>query len=325
MDDRMQAIRIAEPGGPEALVLAEVDRPRLQPHQALVRVRAAGVNRADALQRVGRYPAPSGVPQDIPGLEHAGVVEEVGSAVSVWRAGDRVMGIVGGGAYAEYVAVEARHLIPIPEEWSFEQAAAVPEAFVTAHDALMQVGLEGGDHVLVHAVGSSVGLALLQLAKAAGAEVAGTSRTAAKLERAERELGLDRGVVVRGAFDGALLSGWAHVICDLVGGPYLAGNLAALAPRGRIIVIGLTGGRSAELDLGTVLRKRAVLVGTTLRSRTSEEKSEVTRRFVDRVLPRFSQGAVRPIVDRVFPMRDAAGAHRYLEANRNFGSIVLAW
>lgn len=325
MGDRMLAVRIVRPGGPEVLEVQEVERPRPDPSQVLVRVRAAGVNRADALQRLGRYPAPDGMPPDIPGLEHAGVVEAVGEHVTQWRPGDRVMGIVGGGACAEYVAVDARQLIAIPEPWSFEQAAAVPEAFVTAHDALMQVGVESGERVLVHAVGSSVGLALLQLARAAGAEVVGTSRTAAKLERAEQELGLERGILLQGAFDGAGLGGRINVICDLVGGPYLKGNLEVLAPRGRLIVIGLMGGRTAEIDLGLVLRKRAVLIGTVLRGRTSEEKSDVTRRFVDLVLPRFTDGGLRPVLDRVFPMREAAAAHRYLEENRNFGSIVLAW
>jgi putative PIG3 family NAD(P)H quinone oxidoreductase len=325
MDDGMQAVRIVRPGGPEVLEVRDAERPRIGSHQVLVRVAAAGVNRADALQRLGRYPAPEGVPPDIPGLEHAGVVEAVGDAVTEWVPGDRVMGIVGGGAYAEYVAADAGHLIPVPEQWSFEQAAAVPEAFVTAHDALMQVGVQPGERVLVHAVGSGVGLALLQLARAASARVVGTARTAAKLERAERELGLERGILVEGAFDGAALDGPVDVICDLVGGPYLEGNLEAIAPRGRIIVIGLTGGRTAEIDLGLALRKRVVLIGTVLRNRTSEEKADVTRRFVDLVLPRFADGALRPVLDRVFPMREAAAAHRHMEENRNFGSIVLAW
>lgn len=325
MSEAMLAVRIVRPGGPEVLEPREAERPRLEAHQVLVRVRAAGVNRADALQRLGRYPAPDGVPRDIPGLEHAGVVEAVGERVAAWVPGDRVMGIVGGGAYAEYVAVDARHLIAIPESWSFEQAAAVPEAFITAHDALMQVGIEADDRVLIHAVGSSVGLALLQLARGAGAEVVGTSRTAAKLERAARELGLARGIETGGGFDGAELAGQIDVICDLVGGPYLKGNLEALAQHGRIIVIGLTGGRTAEIDLGLLLRKRALLVGTVLRSRSSEEKSVLTRRFAELVLPQFAEGTLRPLVDRVFPMREAAAAHRYLEESRNFGSIVLAW
>jgi putative PIG3 family NAD(P)H quinone oxidoreductase len=325
MDDGMQAVRIVRPGGPEVLEVHDVERPGIESHQVLVRVAAAGVNRADALQRQGRYPAPEGVPPDIPGLEYAGVVEAVGEAVTEWAPGDRVMGIVGGGAYAEYVAAEAGHLIPVPEQWSFEQAAAVPEAFVTAHDALMQVGVQPGESALVHAVGSGVGLALLQLARAAGARVVGTARTASKLERAERELGLERGILVEGAFDGAAVDGPVDVICDLVGGPYLKGNLEAVAPRGRIIVIGLTGGRKAEIDLGLALLKRVVLIGTVLRSRTSTEKADVTRRFVDLVLPRFADGVLRPVLDHAFPMREAAAAHRYMEENRNFGSIVLAW
>lgn len=325
MTERMQAARVVRPGGPEVLEVREVERPSVEPHAVLVRVRAAGVNRADALQRRGLYPAPPGVPEDIPGLEHAGVVEAVGEEVTAWRPGDRVMGIVSGGGYAEYVTADPDHLVPIPEGWSFEQAAAVPEAFMTAFDAVTQVRVASGERVLVHAVGSSVGLALLQLAAASGAEVLGTSRTAAKLERARRELGLARGLEVHGGFDGAGLGGPVDVIFDLVGGPYLRGNLEILAIRGRIIVIGLTGGRTAELDLGMLLRKRALLLGTVLRSRTTEEKAHLTRRFGERVLPQFADGTLRPVVDRVFPMREAAAAHRYLEENRNFGSIVLAW
>ncbi|MFQ5809989.1 MAG: NAD(P)H-quinone oxidoreductase [Armatimonadota bacterium] len=322
----MQAIRIREAGGPDVLESARVERPAPGSGEVLVRVKAAGVNRADILERLGQYPAPPGVPADIPGLEYAGVVQEVGSGELPWRPGDRVMGIVAGGAYAEFVTTDPRHPMRIPGGWTFEEAAAVPEAFLTAHDALYRaVGLRAGEQVLIHAVGSSVGVALLQLAKAAGCSVAGTSRTSDKLTRAE-PLGLDRPVLVRDVFDPeADLRSWADVICDLVGGPYLAGNLAAVAPRGRIVVIGLTGGRSGDIDMGSLLRKRVVLVGTTLRNRSADEKAAVVRSLVDATLPQFEDGTLRPVLDRVFPMADASEAHRYVEANRNFGSVVLSW
>jgi len=314
-------------GGPDTLRLATRPQPTPDPGEVLVRVWASGVNRADLLQRMGRYPAPEGAPSDVPGLEIAGEVADVAPGMRAWSVGDRVMGLVGGGGYAEYVAVPADHLLRIPEDWSFEQAAAVPEAFMTGFDALAQARLAAGDRVLIHAVGSGVGAALLQLARDAGATVAGTSRTEAKLRRAAAELGLEHPVLVRdGVFEPLpWLRHWADVVCDLVGGPYLPGNLAAAALRGRIVVIGLTGGRSAAIDLGTLLAKRVTLVGTVLRSRTREEKAELTRAFAKRVLPALEAGRLRPIVDKVVPAADAAAAHRYMEANSNFGAVVLVW
>lgn len=320
----MRAVRITAPGGPEVLQLVEVPRPRPEPHQLLVRVHAAGVNRADVLQRLGPYPAPPGSPPDIPGLEFAGEVER-GAADRSWKSGERVMGLVGGGAYAEFLSVDARHVVAIPEGWSYEEAAAIPEAFITADDALRQARLAGGERVLVHAVGSGVGTALLQLAKAVGAVVAGSSRTPAKLERAA-DLGLDRPILVRRGFaPDAHLESWADVICDLVGAPYLEGNLRAVAPKGRIVLIGLTGGRTAEVDLRQILGKRVTVIGTVLRGRSAEEKAEVTRAFAERALPLLAAGTVRPVLDRVFAMGDAPAAHRYMEENRNFGAIVLSW
>lgn len=320
----MRAIVITRPGGPEVLQLAERPAPRPAAGELLVRVHAAGVNRADLLQRLGRYPAPAGAPADIPGLEYAGVVAEAGSEAGDWRPGDRLMGIVAGGAYAELVVTPGEHALPIPQGWSFPEAAAVPEVFLTAFDALaLQGGLARGDRVLVHAVGSGVGVAGLQLAKAAGAVVAGTSRTPAKLERAAA-YGLDRAVLVSGAFEpGPELLGWPDLILDLVGGSYLEGNLKCVAPKGRILVVGLTGGRDGRLDLGALLAKRVTMVGTVLRSRSGEEKATLTQAFRQRVLPQFERGELRPVLDQVFAARDAAEGHRYVEANQNFGSVVL--
>jgi NADPH2:quinone reductase len=321
----MRAVRMRAPGGPEVLELGEAPDPVLRDDAVLVRVEAAGVNRADLLQRAGRYPAPEGIPPDILGLEFAGVIEGVGGAVRDWRLGDRVMGLVGGASYAERVVVRSDHVIPIPASWTFVTGAGVPEAFLTAHDALLQVGLEPGERVLIHAVGSSVGLALLALARARGAVTVGTSRSAWKLERATA-LGLDVAVRVEGSFvPDRALEGTMDVVCDLVGGSYLGGNVAAAAFRGRLIVIGLTGGRSATLDLAVLLRKRLTLVGTALRSRTDADKAELTAAFRRDVLPDCERGAVAPVIDRVFPMAEAAEAHRYVEANGNFGSVVLSW
>ncbi len=322
----MRAVVISQPGGPEVLVVKELPAPGPGTGELLVRVRASGVNRADLLQRAGHYPAPQGAPPDIPGLEFAGEVERVGAGVSGWQAGDRVMGIVAGGGYAEYLTVAAEHVLPLPHFWSFEEGAAVPEAFLTAFDAVeLQAGLAAGERLLIHAVASSVGVAALQLGKAAGAKLAGTSRTPWKLERA-KQLGLELAFAIEGRFSPAAeLTAWADVILDLVGGDYVSGDLVAAAPRGRIILVGLTAGRTAKLDLGLLLSKRLHLYGTVLRTRSREEKASLVRSFAERVMPRFLSGEIRPVVDRVFPAERAAEAHRYLESNLNFGSVVLAW
>ena len=320
----MRAIVVTQLGGPEVLQLAERPAPRPAADELLVRVHAAGINRADLLQRLGRYPAPAGVPADIPGLEYAGTVEAAGRDVAGWRSGDRVMGLVAGGAYAELVPTPAEHALPIPHDWSFAEAAARPGAFLTPFHALaVQGGLTAGQRVLIHAVGSSVGMAALQLAKSAGATVAGTSRSPWKLERTAG-YGLDQPVLVSGAFDpGAELTGWADLILDLVGGPYLAGNLKAIAPRGRMLVVGLTGGREGPLDMSALLGKRATIIGTVLRSRGREEKAALTQAFRAAVMPQFEAGRLRPVLDRTFPADQAAAAHEYVEANRNLGSAVL--
>lgn len=326
----MRAVRITEPGGPDVLRVGEVDRPEPGPGQVRVRVRAAGVNRADLLQRRGLYPAPPGWPADVPGLEFAGEVDALGESVAERRLGDRVMGLVGGGGYAEHVVVHEREAIPVPDALSWEEAAAVPEVFVTAHDALFTRGrLAEGETVLVHAVGSGVGTAALQLAKAAGARVLGTSRTRWKLDSAA-ELGLDVAIDAGAEdFADAVLDATGgrgvDLILDLVGGGYLPRNLAILAILGRIVVVGLTAGAFAEIDLGVVLRKRLTMVGTSLRTRSLEEKIAAVQAFSREVLPLLAEGRIRPVLDATIPMADAAQAHRRMEANQNFGKIVLVW
>lgn len=321
---------IAAPGGVEALVERDVPLPEPGPSQVRVRVHAAGVNRADVLQRQGRYPAPPGAPSDIPGLEYAGTVEAVGEAVRLWRPGDRLMGLVGGGAYAQAVVVHEREALRIPPALSFDEAASMPEAYITAYDALFgRLRLALGERLLVHAVGSGVGIAALQLATAAGATVYGTSRSAWKLERATAH-GLELGVdTTHDDFADAILQATdgagVDATLDLVGGPYLASNLRTLAPRGRQVVVGLVAGRTAEVDLGLLLRKRLTLVGTALRGRPLEEKIEATRSFGRHALPLLASGGIRPVIDRIYPVQDAAEAHLRMEANENFGKIVLAW
>jgi putative PIG3 family NAD(P)H quinone oxidoreductase len=270
-----KAIRIREPGGPEVLEVGEIELPNPGPSQVMVEVAAAGLNRADCLQRRGFYPAPPGVPADVPGLEFAGVVELVGDGISAWKPGDRVMGIVGGGSMATRVVTEGAQLMPVPKDLSLEEAAAVPEVFLTAYDAIvLQGGLQAGQTVLLHAVASGVGTAAIQIASALGATTVGTSRTAHKLPRCT-ELGLTHAVLVEeGQFADTVLAAvpeGANVVLDTIGAAYLSQNVKVIAKKGRIIVIGLMGGVKAELALGALLAKRASIHGSvTLRHRRAQ-------------------------------------------------------
>jgi putative PIG3 family NAD(P)H quinone oxidoreductase len=299
-----------------------------------VRVHAAGLNHADILQRRGSYPAPPGYPQNIPGLEFAGEVEAIGDAVGAWKIGDRVFGIIAGGAQAELVVVPESNLARVPAQLSWDEAGAMPEVFITAHDALFtRAGLQMGDRVLVHAVASGVGTAAVQLAHAVGATVYGTSRNADKLNRMrELKLGMDESVAVGDApakFVEAVQK-WTNgagvdVILDLVGGSYFPPSLEALSIRGRIISVGTTAGAKSEIDLDLLKRKRATIIGTMLRTRSIEEKADATRRFAAAVLPLVSRGWIRPVIDRVYPIDQVRDAHERLESNPSFGKIVLTF
>jgi len=325
----MKAVVITGRGGPEVIEVRERPLPQPGGQFVRVRVRASGLNRADLMQARGTYPAPAGVPADVPGLEFAGEIDALGPEVTEpIQLGDRVFGIVGGGGLAEYVLVHERMAVPIPRELDDVAAAAVPEVFITAHDALLtQALLLPGERVLIHAVGSGVGTAACQIARAMGCTVFGTSRTASKLERA-RELGLhvaidstadDFAEVVaeRTANEGV------DVVLDLVGGAILEGNLKALAPRGRMVSVGLLGGRQAPIDLATMLSKRLTLVGTTLRARPLEEKILATRRFATQIIPWLARGLVRPVVDSEFSVEEVHSALRRLESNQTFGKVIL--
>jgi putative PIG3 family NAD(P)H quinone oxidoreductase len=324
----VKAIVIARPGGPEVLELKEVASPVPQRGEVRVRVRATAVNRADLLQRIGLYPAPPDAPADIPGLEFAGEVDAVGDAVGDWREGDRVFGLAGGGTYAEQLTVHGRALARMPDGLAFTDAAALPEATITAWDAMVtQGGLGPGDTVLVHAVGSGVGTAAVQLARAIGARSIGTSRTTEKLERAQK-LGLDVGVLTKdGRFAEEVR---AHtggrgvdVVLELVGGAYCVEDLACMAPGARLLVVGLLAGARAELDLSTLLRKRLTVSGTVLRSRPIEEKIAAMQTFARHVVPFIASGAVKPVVDRILPLSRAADAHTFMASNEAFGKVVL--
>ncbi len=325
----MRAVIITEFGGPEVLKMREVPRPEPGPMEILVRITASGLNRADLVQRAGRYPAPPGWPADIPGLEYSGVVEAMGPGASLWEPGDRVMGIVGGGGYAEYVAVHERTAVRVPAGVPDAAAGAIPEVFMTAFDALFrQMGMSEGETVLIHAVGSGVGTAAVQLAQAAGVRSIGTSRTPRKLERA-LGLGLDVGILGDGEWPDRVLEasggGGVDLILDLVGGAYLEGNLRVMASGARQIVVGVPSGAKAEIDLRVLMGKRALIRGTVLRARPVEEKISLARAFERRVCPLFAACTVRPIVDATFAPEDAPEAHRALEENRTFGKALLLW
>lgn len=325
----MRAVVIRGPGGPEVLEIRSVSIPTVGPGEIRVTVATSGVNRADVLQRRGRYPVPEGWPQDIPGMEFAGTVDEVGAGVTRWAAGDQVMGIVGGGAYAERVVTHADAAVRIPRGIEVQHAGAIPEAFMTAFDAVvLQEALRSGETLLVHAVGSGVGTAALQLGRAYGAAVIGTSRSPEKLERA-KGLGLEHAVISDDAWPERVLEitrgRGADVILDLVGAPYLSGNLRVLAPRGRMIVVGVPGGARSELDLRALMARRASIRGTLLRVRGLAEKVALAREFERQVLPLFDSGMLRPVVDRILVAERAADAHRLLEDNVTFGKVLLAW
>jgi NADPH:quinone reductase-like Zn-dependent oxidoreductase len=282
------------------------------------------------MQREGNYPVPSGVSAEISGMEYAGEVDALGPAATLWKVGDRVMGIVAGAAHAEYLCVHEREAMPVPKALSWEDAAAIPEVFLTAYDALFnRLALHIGETVLIHAVGSGVGTAALQIARVAGARVVGTARSPTKIERA-KQLGLDVGIdASRGDWaaqvEAAIGAERVHAVLDLVGGNYLEGNLRVLGSLGRMVVVGLTAGATAPFNMGVLLRKRLTIVGTMLRGRPVEEKIALARDFSDRMVPFFESGRLKPVVDRVFSFEAIRAAHELMASNETFGKIVLGW
>lgn len=323
----MQAVIFDEPGGPEVLKVGQVADPVPGADQILVRVRATALNRADTLQRQGLYPPPPGE-SDVLGLELAGEVEAVGAAVRNVHVGDRVFGLVGGGGYAEKAVLDARMAMPIPSGWSFTEAAAVPEVFFTAQETLFTLAqLRTGETVLIHAGASGVGTAGIQMARENGANVLVTAGSAEKIARCI-ELGAAAGCNYkeRGFAD------WVHertdgrgvdVIEDFIGAAYWDDNLKSLAPGGRLVLVGFMGGTKAQTNLGLILMKRLRIFGSVLRSRPLADKIDITRRFQADWLPLLEAGRIKPIIDRRFPLHEAADAHRYMEANKNVGKIIL--
>ena len=317
-------------GPPDVLEVREYPTPTPMAREVLVRVHASALNRADLLQRIGRYPAPPGWPGDVPGLEFAGEVAATGSDAVRWRTGDRVFGLVGGGAHAEYVVVHESTLVRIPDAMTWHQAAAIPEAFFTAHDAMITQGaLRPGERVLVHAVASGVGLAAVQIARAWGAHPYGTSRTAAKLPAAVAA-GMVDGVALPDSLDplAAAIARWTDghgmdLTIDLVGGAYLPASIAGASLHGRLILVGAVAGARAEVDVRQILSKRLTLRGTVMRARTLEERIIVASAFESDILPRLATGALVPNIDSVFTLAAIVDAHTRLETNETVGKVII--
>ena len=326
----MKAAWIASFGDPGVLEIREAATPQPGREEVLVRVRASGLNRADLLQRQGKYPPPAGYPVEIPGIEFAGEIAETGVGVRKWKAGQRVFGLTGGAAHAQYIATHQDLVAEIPENLDWAAAAAVPEAFITAHDALwVQAALRPGETVLINAVGSGVGLAAVQLVRAIHAMPYGTSRTADKLDRA-REYGMQDGIVVRDNFDHLLAAmeqltrgQGVNVMLDLVGGPYVKTGQKLMAVKGRIMLVGTVAGGSYEIESRYVMRKRLQIRGTVLRARSLEEKIRATQAFAAEVVPLLASGVLRPTIDSKFPLEEIADAHRRLESNESVGKVVI--
>jgi len=325
----MRAAVITAPGGPEVLQVRDVDDPVAGPDEVLVEVHASALNRADLLQRRGRYPGQAGVRDDIPGLEMAGVIRSIGDRVSGWKPGDRVMALLAGGGYGSLIAVHERLLLSVPRGLDLHHAAAIPEVFLTAYDALfLQCDLKPGESVLIHAAGSGVGTAAIQLARAAGCRTFGTAGSDDKLTQAA-SLGLDVGINYQlqdfaEVINERTRGRGVDVVLDVIGAPYWDRNLRSLAMLGRMVVVGTMGGGKIEFDINALLPHRVSVRGTLLRARPLEQKAALTQAFAQRVLPMFERGLLQPVIDRVFPLDEVAEAHRYMESNANFGKIVLA-
>ena len=323
----MKAITFATYGGPDVLRLEDVAEPTPTADELLVRVRASALNRADTMQRRGHYPPPPGE-SDILGLELAGEVETVGASASSFKPGDRVFGLVGGGGYAEKACIDYRMAMPIPDDWDFVKAAAVPEVFFTANETLFALGrLDKGETVLIHAGASGVGTAGIQMARQAGARVLVTVGSEEKVARTVA-LGAEAGINYKTTdFAARVLEltdgAGVDLVQDFIGAAYWQNNLKCLKTAGRLVLVGLMGGAKVEADLGLIMRKRLQVIGSVMRSQPLVNKIAITERFRSRWLPELESGRLQPLIDTSFPLAEAAAAHQYMEDNRNVGKIML--
>ena len=319
----VRAVVIAEPGGPEVLQLRDVPDPVPSEGEVLIEVAATAVNRADLLQRQGHYDPPPGISPYL-GLECSGAIAELGDGVTGWRVGDQVCALLSGGAYAERVAAPVGQVLPVPDGLSTVDAAALPEVTCTVWSMVFDIGrLRPGETLLVHGGASGVGTMAIQLAHRYGARVIATAGSARKLD-ACRELGADVTINYREQDFAAMLAGQVDVILDNIGAAYLARNLTALAIGGRLMSLGLQGGRKAELDLGMLMAKRATVAASTLRARPAAQKAQIVAATGAFVWPMIESGDVRPVIDQVLPLAEAAEAHRIIEAGEHIGKVLLA-
>lgn len=323
----MRVVEIARPGGPEALIVAERPLPVVGDDDVLIKVAAAGLNRADILQRRGLYPSPPGAPTN-PGLEVAGVIVRVGAAVSDFKPGDAVCALLQGGGYAEYCAANAGQVLLTPGALNFVEAASLPEAYFTVWSNVFEFGrLQPAETLLVHGGASGIGVAAIQLARARGHKVFTTAGSDDKCRFCE-QLGADRAINYRTEDFVAVLASQTegrgvNVVLDMIGGGYVSRNLQALATEGRLVMIATQGGAKGEIDVLRIMQQRLVVTGSTLRARSSEFKRQIRSKLEQHVWPLIADGAIRPVVDKVFPLDRAADAHAYMESGAHKGKIVL--
>ena len=326
----MKAVVISEPGGPNVLQIAERPKPAPQPQEVLIKVAAAGINRPDVAQRKGVYPPPPGAPQDIPGLEIAGIIESVGSSVTQWKPGDKVCALVVGGGYAEYCTAPEGQCVPIPNNLSFIEAASLPETFFTVWSNVFDRGrLQPGESLLVHGGSSGIGVTAIQMAKALGSTVYVTAGTDSKCRFCE-QLGAAKAINYKtenfaNVIDQLTQGKGVDVILDMIGGDYMPGNLEALANDGRLVFINTMNGKDVEVDLSIVMRKRISITGSMLRSREVAFKAAIAGALKEHVWPLLKNGKVKPVIHQVFPAKEAAQAHQLMESSEHTGKIVLSW
>lgn len=320
----MKAIVITKPGGPEVLQIQDREKPSPKPNEVLIRVKAAGVNRPDIFQRKGSYPPPADVSQDIPGLEVAGIVESIGSEVIQWKTGDLVCALLGGGGYAEYAVVDARHCLPVPAGWSFIEAASLPETIFTVwQNVFLRGSLKSGETFLIHGGSSGIGITAIQLAKAFGAEVYATAGSDEKC-KACKDLGAKRSINYKNEdFEEVLKDIGMDVILDMIGGDYIPKNIRILKPDGRLVYINAMKGGKAEIDVTDIMKKRLILTGSTLRNRDASFKAQLSAEIKEYVWPVLEAGKFKPVIYKTFKLEDAAAAHQLMESGDHIGKIVL--
>jgi NADPH2:quinone reductase len=323
----MKAIHITQPGGPEVLQLTAREKPKPQPHEVLIQVKAAGVNRPDVMQRLGKYPAPKDAPADIPGLEVAGIVEQTGERATQFKQGDKVCALLSGGGYAEYATVPTLQCLPIPPALSFEEAAALPETFFTVWNNVFDIGrFKAGETVLVHGGSSGIGVAAIQMIKAIGGTVFVTAGTDEKCQACE-SLGADRAINYRKeefatVIDTLTEGKGVDMVLDMVGGDYANKNIKLLKPKGRLVMINAMKGKMAEVDLIQVMAKQLTITGSTLRPQSPEFKGQIAQNLVNHIWP-LIPSQIKPVIYRLFPMAQASEAHRLMESSGHIGKIVL--